>query len=165
MTSIDARFAALEARIEARRAARRGPTNPSLRTPQYETQNNGADNVERDLQSEGHRCWGFVVYRTTYADSESWRACCEQIRADVHDSLDFYNGHDLLADDTFKLTFIEDAAQLDGAGPDTVREHFRQWRAEALHQEQGSGEEIAARRQSSVLPFGSLAVRYCLPAS
>ena len=44
--------------------------NPSRRTPERETVFNNADNVERQLQEDGHKIWGWVIYRCTYANDE-----------------------------------------------------------------------------------------------
>lgn len=71
-----------------------------------------------------------------------------------------YNGHDSLEVGCFKLTVMEDASKLDGASTSTVRQHFNEWCARALHEEQGSREEIESRRQQPVPWYGSLAVRY-----
>jgi hypothetical protein len=40
--------------------------NPSKRTPDRETTLNNADNIERQLQEDNYRIWGFVIYRCTY---------------------------------------------------------------------------------------------------
>jgi hypothetical protein len=48
--------------------------NPSRRTPERETVFNNADNVERQLQEDGHKIWGWVIYRCTYANDETGRS-------------------------------------------------------------------------------------------
>ncbi|KAG9786558.1 hypothetical protein KCU75_g3830, partial [Aureobasidium melanogenum] len=133
----------------------------SVRTPDtlgYES--NPADQIERALRADGHRIWGFVVYRCTYESDEDWRLCMQHIHENVRQSMEFCNALDLLDEDCFKLTVIEDKSKLDRASTWTVRQNFHEWCGEALNREQGSNEEIASRRQKPMPGFGSMAVRY-----
>jgi hypothetical protein len=40
--------------------------NPSQHTPDRESTFNDADNIERQLQEDGHKIWGWVIYGCTY---------------------------------------------------------------------------------------------------
>jgi hypothetical protein len=46
--------------------------SPSRRQPERSWHFNHADRIERQLQEDGHRRWGFVIYRTTYGNDEEW---------------------------------------------------------------------------------------------
>lgn len=58
----------------------------------------------------------------------------------------FYNGLDLLDKGRIKLNVIA-GAKFDGVETQYVREHFQEWRKQAVLEEQGSTEEIEARRE------------------
>lgn len=121
---------------------------------------NTADRITDQLREDGHIIWGFAVYRCTNGDDEAWEACLERMNETIRDSMRFYNALELLEPDCFKLTVFDDKSRFDGATAQVVRQHFRDWRSAAIHQEQGSQEEIEARGGSSgPLDFKSL-VRY-----
>jgi hypothetical protein len=126
---------------------------------------NTADSLRRRLDEEGHRVWGFVVYRCTYGDDAEWEECLRRLNAATRSNMRFYDALDLLngEDDRyrFKQTIFSDAAKFDGASTQVVRCHFQTWRALAFDQEQGSNEKIEARRQRDDLgpPFKA-GVRY-----
>jgi len=107
---------------------------------------NTADKIQDQLHYDGHRVWGFVVYRCTYGDDAAWQTFLERINASIRDSLEFHHGLDLLEEDCFKLTVLEDVSKFDGASVQLVREHFKEWRKNAVHEDQGTSEEIEARR-------------------
>ncbi|KAH0164700.1 hypothetical protein KCU67_g5025, partial [Aureobasidium melanogenum] len=137
------------------------PQPESKRTPgKLSFQQNAADQIEHALQADGHRIWGFVIYRCTYDSNEDWEFCMRHLHKEVRRNMDFYNGHDLLDEECFRLSVIENKSKFDGASTSTVRKHFHEWCAQALHREQGSEDEIASRQQKPVPWFGSLAVRY-----
>ncbi|KAH0367124.1 hypothetical protein KCU65_g4898, partial [Aureobasidium melanogenum] len=137
------------------------PDPNSIRRPgKMSFRANVADQIERALQADGHRIWGFVVYRCTYDNDEEWQFCMRHLREQARHSMKYYNGLDMLDDKYFRLTVIEDRSKLDGADYSVIRQHFREWRIEALHREQGSHEEIESRRQEPVPWYGGLAVRY-----
>ncbi|KAI0907581.1 hypothetical protein F4823DRAFT_626205 [Ustulina deusta] len=141
---------ALMSRLDRDRAALQQPADVSRRTPNtIYTQFNEADKIERHLRADGHRIWGFVVYRCTYSSDPAWESCIQRINASVQEAMDLYNGHDLLQDGCFKLTVIADASMLDGASTQAVRRHFREWCTRAVHEEQGSQEEIRSRKHES----------------
>ncbi|KAI1114377.1 hypothetical protein F5Y14DRAFT_175525 [Nemania sp. NC0429] len=152
---------ALISRLDQERAALQQPVSVSLRTPNtISTDFNAADKIERDLRADGHRTWGFVVYRCTYSSDPVWESCLQRINASVQKAMDLYNGRDLLQEGCFKLTVITDAAMFDGANTQAVRQHFRGWRARMLHEEQGSQEDIQSRRQEASPQDWGLPVRY-----
>lgn len=115
----------------------------SRRTPQYSTHNNNADNIERYLQEDGHRTWGFVIYRCTYANDHDWDEFMGHLRYRIRETLEIYNGLDMM--DSLSITVIEDPSTFDGASTSVVREHFKRWAATAPQQEQGTGPALSQR--------------------
>jgi hypothetical protein len=108
---------------------------PSRRTPEFSTISNTADNIERCIQRDGHKTWGFVIYRCTYDSDEEWNEFMERLRYHIRRTLEFYNGLDLM--DSLDLTVIEDREELDDVEASVVREHFRTWAETAPQREQG----------------------------
>ena len=104
---------------------RRRIPNPSQRNPDMSWENNVADLIERQLQDDRHRTWGFVIYRTTYASDADWAEFLRRLRFQLEDEFDYYGGRDVL--EHFALTVLEDRARFDGATADTVRRHFQEW--------------------------------------
>ena len=115
----------------------------SRRTPQYSTHNNTADCIERYLQEDGHRTWGFVIYRCTYENDDDWGQFMERLRGRIRSTLEIYNGLDMM--DSLSITVFEDRSILDNASTSVVREHFKQWAATAPQQEQGTGPTLSQR--------------------
>lgn len=113
----------------------------SQRTPQRPTILNNADKVERYLNKDGHRIWGWVVYRCTYESDSDWEQFMQRLRYYIRDTLNFDNGLDLMPSLNFHV--FDDPALFNGANASTVRQHFRQWAATAPEQEQGA--EVGAR--------------------
>jgi hypothetical protein len=62
---------------------------PSQRTPELPTNHNTADHIERYLQTDGHRTWGFVIYRCTYDDDDDdeWNEFMERLRYRIRQTL------------------------------------------------------------------------------
>ena len=118
-------------------------TQMSRRTPQRSTLFNDADNIERYLQEDGHRTWGFVIYRCTYESDDDWDQFMECLRDQIRRSLEHSNGLDMM--DSLSITVFEDRSILDGASTSVVREHFKQWAATAPQQEQGTGPALSQR--------------------
>lgn len=155
---------ALVNRLKQDRAALRRPVDISPRTPNtISTHFNGADQIERQLRADGHRIWGFVVYRCTYTSDSAWELFIQRINASLRQAMYVYNGHDLLEEGCFKLTVVADASMLDGATTQAVRRHFTEWCARMVHEEQGSREEIESRRQEAPPPWDlPLRYRFCI---
>lgn len=107
---------------------------------------NTADVIQKQLDDDGHRVWGFVVYRCTYGDDAAWKTFLERIHASIRRKMEYYHGLDLLEEDCFKFTVLEDASKFDGASVQFVREHFKEWRKHAVKEDQGTSGEIEARR-------------------
>ena len=120
---------------------RRRVNSPSTRTPTISWHNNHADRIEKQLQEDSHRTWGFVIYRTTYGQDEDWAEFLKRLRFRMEDDFDLCNGRDVL--ELFTLTVIEDREQLDGASTAAIRERFREWCTTAPQSEQQ--EEVGAR--------------------
>ncbi|KAK3169508.1 hypothetical protein OEA41_008892 [Lepraria neglecta] len=121
------------------------PQSPSRRQPQSDWYFNEADVIERQMQADGHRTWGYVIYRTTYSSDDNWAEFLRRLRFHMEDTFDSYNGRDIL--ELFTLTVFSDSSLFDGADTPTIRAHFRQWaenafRAEQQPQDGSSGEEV-----------------------
>ncbi|KAF2716073.1 hypothetical protein K431DRAFT_289717 [Polychaeton citri CBS 116435] len=110
---------------------------------EYEASSEAAEEIQKALRQDGHRVWGFVIYRCTYASDPAWESCLARIKASVQDWLE--DDLVLLEDDRFKLTIMDDASLFDKASPEIIRQHFLTWRETAVHEDQGSAQEIASR--------------------
>jgi hypothetical protein len=117
---------------------RRRIASPSPRKPNSSSRFNHADQIEQQLQEDGHRTWGFVIYRTCCGNDEDWAEFLKRLRFRMERAFDFYNGRDVLT--LFTLTVIEDPERLDGASTAAVRERFRQWCVTAPQSEQQQGD-------------------------
>jgi hypothetical protein len=117
---------------------RRRVASPSPRTPDTSRHFNHADLIEQQLQEDGHRTWGFVIYRATYGNDEDWAEFLKRLRFRMEEVFDIYNGRDIL--ELMTLTVIEDREHLDGASTATIRERFRQWCTTAPQSEQQQGD-------------------------
>lgn len=149
------RFNSTRSRTQALEGFTHHPINsltayrPELTTstcPRGDSSFNIADQIQDQLRKDGHRVWGFVVYRCTYGDNVAWETCLGRLNAWIRGPMHFYNGSDLLEEGRFKLTVMHDASRFEGASARVVRWHFKEWRKHAVHEEQGTSEEIAARR-------------------
>ena len=122
---------------------RRRIPSPSQRNPNMSWQNNDADLIERQLIEDGHRTWGFVIYRSIYDSDDDWSEFLRRLRFQMEDMFDYFNGRDIL--DQFSLTVIEDRSLFDGASTQAIRAHFQRWSLAAYRTEQqpeeGGGEE------------------------
>lgn len=99
--------------------------SPSPRDPNRSWHNNPADEIELQMQQDGHHLWGFVIYRTTYDNDAEWTEALHRLSHNYEHLLRQANGDDILA--KFKLTVVNDPALLDGASTDDVRRHFQKW--------------------------------------
>jgi hypothetical protein len=124
--------------------------NPSRRTPERETVFNNADNVERQLQEDGHKIWGWVIYRCTYVNNEEWAEFMACLRYWNEYTLRSSNALDMLPSVDYQV--FENPDLFDNAHPSTIREHFTQWAVTAPQQEQGEG----------AYPMRSQRYNYCL---
>ncbi|CAG8268667.1 unnamed protein product [Penicillium salamii] len=114
---------------------------PSKRDPTMHASLNEADRLEKLLDKDGFKKWGFVIYRCTYQNNIDWENFMARFVSAVPDYLEFYNGLDLL--DTFTPTVLEDPS-FEGATVATLREHFNQWAKSSLKEEQGVAEDYQA---------------------
>ena len=76
-------------------------------------------------KKDGHRVWGFVIYRCTYGDDAAWEECLERLNASMRDDMQCYNGLDLLEEGCYKRTVIA-GARFDWVKTQYVREHFEE---------------------------------------
>ena len=120
---------------------------PSLsrRKTQSEWLFNKADMIELQMLADGHRTWGYVIYRTTYSSDDDWAEFLRRLRFRMEDILEFLNGRDILG--LFTLTVFPDSSLFDGADTPTIRAHFRRWveyafRAEQQPQDSSGGENL-----------------------
>ncbi|KAM0689195.1 hypothetical protein Q7P36_011272 [Cladosporium allicinum] len=98
--------------------------NPSQRTPDRETAFNNADNIERQLQQDNHRVWGFVIYRCTYESESEWAEFMDRLNYHIEDTLRFDNALDMKSSLDYQV--FQDAEQFDKAHPSIIREIFSQ---------------------------------------
>jgi hypothetical protein len=59
-------------------------TRPTL--PRGDSFLNTADQIQDRLLEDGHRIWGFAVYRCTYRDNAAWETCLERLNASTPQS-------------------------------------------------------------------------------
>lgn len=120
------------------------PKKLSSRTPGWVE--NKADELEQALKGAGFRTWGFVIYRCTYRSDADWAEFLRRYRWHVADTLECYNGLDLL--ESFQLTVFENEALYGNASTATIRENFQQWARTAIQDEQGVSPDMI--RHSSI---------------
>ena len=144
----------LQADISWLDGIRRRIRSPSQRNPDMSWENNAADLIERQLQDDGHRTWGFVVYRTTYSSDDDWAEFLRRLRFQMDDAFDYFNGRDIL--EQFTLTVLQDRSLFDGADTNTIRQHFQQWSLTAYRteQQQQVGEEGGSESSTGVIRIG-----------
>ncbi|CDM34854.1 unnamed protein product [Penicillium roqueforti FM164] len=58
------------------------------------------------LRKDGHRAWGFAIYRSTYQSDADWKEFMRRLLADTTESLEDMAGPDLL--DNLALTVFDD---------------------------------------------------------
>ncbi|KAG9517022.1 hypothetical protein KCV07_g6489, partial [Aureobasidium melanogenum] len=108
--------------------------DPSPRNPRVSTQSSHADRIEAQYQADGHKTWGYVIYRTTYEDEAAWTEFMRRLRFWAADSMESFNGQDVLNKMTW--TVFDDKESFDGANVATIRHHFRNWAETAVQREQ-----------------------------
>jgi hypothetical protein len=129
---------------------------PPKNYPRVEGQFLYGDVVEESLHTDGHRAWGFVIYRCTYKSDADWAAFLRLLMEDTEKMLWSAAGElDLL--ENLALTVFDDPARFDGVTAAVVREHFRGWAAAAPEREQGPGKGLCTK-----LGFSSQRYTYCL---
>lgn len=107
---------------------------PSKRDPTLTTRSNQADNLERLLDKDGFKTWGFVIFRCTYQNNSDWEKFMARFLRPIPKFLEYYSGLDLL--DKFAATVLEDRS-FEGTTVAVLRDHFNQWATTALQEEQG----------------------------
>ncbi|OQE25591.1 hypothetical protein PENSTE_c006G03844 [Penicillium steckii] len=121
------------------------PEQPSKRDPTMETSSNKADILERLLQADGFKTWGFVIYRCAYSSDLDWQKFLDLFLGHTKRKLEYYSGLDLLND--FTPTIFEDSS-FEDATVYELREHFKTWAVDAVQREQ----HITASRASKFCP-------------
>ncbi|GKZ83062.1 hypothetical protein AnigIFM56816_007890 [Aspergillus niger] len=97
---------------------------PSKSTPEIESGMNDADELERLLDNDGFKTWGFVIYRCTYQSDSDWEKLMIRVHKRVEEYLQYYNGLDLLA--RFTSTVLEDRS-FESATVASLRNKFNEW--------------------------------------
>jgi len=110
------------------------PRTPSKRTPDRSTDFNNADNVERQLQKDNHKIWGWVIYRCTYSSDDDWNEFMRRLNFWIREDLANDGGLDML--DSLDYSVFDDKELFNGAHPSVIREHFRNWTITAPQREQ-----------------------------
>ena len=121
--------------------------DPSPRNPRISRHSSHADRIEQQMQADGHRTWGYVIYRTTFDSDADWAEFFRRLRFQMNNEMEFYNGKDIL--DLFTWTIFDDRSLFDGADTATIRQHFKQWAETAFRSEQqrpGTDEEVRTGR-------------------
>ena len=101
--------------------------------------------------------WGFTIYRCAYGDDAVWATCLERLDTSIQDYMLYYKGLGLLEEGCFQFTVFDNAKEFNGARTQLVREHFKEWRKQAVVEKGGSPEEIEVLRKNSEhvdLPYG-----------
>jgi hypothetical protein len=111
--------------------------------------------IEQWLREDGHRAWGFVIYRSTYQNQAAWDEFMRRLLANTTDMLEYDAGLDLL--DHLALTVFDNPNKFDNATTAMVRDHFKQWAATMEEEEQGP----ISRPKHLRIP-GSQRYRYCI---
>ncbi|SPO06966.1 uncharacterized protein DNG_09660 [Cephalotrichum gorgonifer] len=97
----------------------------SKRVPWLSFDGNVADCLERCLEKDSHRIWGFIIFRCTYGDDAAWARHIETLREEARCSLDYYNAPDIFT--RLEITVVEDREALEGASTAVVRVYFSEW--------------------------------------
>ncbi|KAG9737538.1 hypothetical protein KCU77_g9558, partial [Aureobasidium melanogenum] len=130
--------------------------NPSKRKPDEETDSNTADIIERQLQQDGHKVWGWVIYRCTYKSDKDWQDFMHRFHYFIRDILESHNGLDML--ESLDCHVFEDES-FEGASPATVREHFRKWTETAPQREQDGNSAMRSQRYNFCIHVDEEAVQ------
>ncbi|KAK5151423.1 hypothetical protein LTS14_009266 [Recurvomyces mirabilis] len=103
-----------------------------------------ADNIERQLQADGHKIWGCVSYGSTYENEDYWKELLSRLHARTVDTLEFWEASNML--DSLDYKTFDEHGLFDRASTTTIREHFKNWTATAPLDEQGRRRSPALSR-------------------
>jgi hypothetical protein len=96
-------------------------------------ENHYAMDIDHDLMVEGHKVWGFVIYRCTYKDDEKWKNFMDRFRLEMERQMDGSEGRALLK--KLDITVLEDPSWED-ASTASIRAHFQDWCEKNAQREQ-----------------------------
>lgn len=113
------------------------PTVMSRRQPDLPTVLSDCDNIERQMEEDQHKSWGWVIYRCDYTHEEEWQEFLSRFCVRIEKALGSSGGLDMLASLDYHI--LEDRAAFEGVDAATIRSHFRDWTATAADREQGTG--------------------------
>ncbi|PYH37333.1 uncharacterized protein BO87DRAFT_404406 [Aspergillus neoniger CBS 115656] len=109
--------------------------DPSKRTLGIESGMNGADELERLLDKDNFKTWGFIIYRCTYQSDSDWEKLMIRFYKRVEKYLQYYNGLDLLARFTPTVLEVEDRS-FESMTVASLRDKFNKWAVTAVKEEQ-----------------------------
>jgi hypothetical protein len=92
-------------------------------------------NLARALKEDGHKIWGFVIYRCTYKDDDKWKSFMDHFRKEIERSV-WGSERDALLE-KLDITVLEDPSWED-AFTATIRDYFKEWCETAPEREQGA---------------------------
>lgn len=96
--------------------------NPPPRNANVSTESSIPDRIEAGYQTDGHKTWGFVIYRTSYESDADWNEFMRRLSWWTRDFMEYSNEQDVLGLMTW--TVFDDRACFDGA--DTAAEQSEQ---------------------------------------
>jgi hypothetical protein len=136
-------------------------SNPSTRNPRISRDSSHADLIEEGTQVDGHKTWGFVIYRTTYERDADWAEFMRRLRWWTTDAMEIFGGRDVL--DRMAWTVFDDADRFDGADTASVRRHSCAWAETAVQSEQRQSDDDVDDVPSATVSQGrSPRYRYCI---
>lgn len=105
---------------------RRVPSSPD---PTREWDVSDAQNLRQVLEDHKHDKWGWVIYRTSYADDAAWATFKQVVQERSRKEIAESDAPEIAA--SLEWTFIEDPA-LDGVPAEQLRARFRSWAVDAI---------------------------------
>ncbi|KAI0157095.1 hypothetical protein GGR52DRAFT_189768 [Hypoxylon sp. FL1284] len=107
--------------------------------------------LQAGLQNVRHDKWGWLIYRTTYADDGLWARLHKAIHEQSHRAITESDAPEIA--DSLEWTFVQDKRTLEGATRAELRSRFRAWASEAVVAEnpRAAGAEPLYRRPAAQL--------------
>lgn len=137
---------------EMRRSRGQAVKCPSPRQPHRSTMLNRADITERLLRKDGHRLWGYVIYRTNYSSERDWNEFLRRMKLVTQYAFDRCNGRDIF--DDLAWTVFDDSVLFADADTAAIRSHFEIWAEDAWRAEQQPNNNSAASETKLPLYMG-----------
>lgn len=96
--------------------------------------------VKESLARSKHDKWGWVIYRTTYSNDPAWTKFKHMITQQSAHYLRDSDSPEIF--DSLEWTFMDDGATFNGASPEFLRTHFRNWAERAAVSENPRASEF-----------------------